>query len=58
MAADGDLAAVTHATVGALDHPELGSLTWGQDAAQQAAITLQDPVRVVIHARHLVRRDA
>jgi hypothetical protein len=45
---------VTHATAGALANPVLGPLTWGRDAAQQAAITLQDPVRIVIHARHLV----
>jgi hypothetical protein len=54
MAPDGDLGAVSHATVGALAHPALGPLTWGRDAAQQAAITLQDPVRIVVHARHLL----
>jgi hypothetical protein len=50
----GDLSTVTHATVGALAEPALGPLTWGRDAAQQAAITLQDPVRIVVHARHLL----
>jgi hypothetical protein len=54
MAPGGDLGSVTHATVGALANPVLGPLTWGRDAAQQAAITLQDPVRIVIHARHLL----
>jgi hypothetical protein len=54
MAPDGDLRTVSHATVGALANPTLGSLTWGRDAAQQAAITLQDPVRIVVHARHLL----
>jgi hypothetical protein len=54
MAAGGDLSTVTHATVGALADLALGPLTWGRDAAQQAAITLQDPVRIVIHARHLL----
>jgi hypothetical protein len=54
MAPGGDLGAVSHATVGALANPTLGSLTWGRDAAQQAAITLQDPVRIVVHARHLL----
>jgi hypothetical protein len=51
---EGDLSNVTHATVGALASPTLGPLTWGRDAAQQAAITLQDPVRIVVHARHLL----
>jgi hypothetical protein len=51
---DGDLSTVSHATVGALAEPVLGPLTWGRDAAQQAAITLQDPVRIVVHARHLL----
>ena len=50
----GDLSNVTHATVGALAEAALGPLTWGRDAAQQAAITLQDPVRIVVHARHLL----
>jgi hypothetical protein len=50
----GELSAVTHATVGALANPALGPLTWGRDAAQQAAITLQDPVRIVVHGRHLL----
>lgn len=54
MAAGGDLAAVSHAIVDALVDPVLGPLTWGRDAAQQAAITLQDPVRIVVHARHLL----
>jgi hypothetical protein len=51
---DGDLSGVTHATVAALADHALGPLTWGRDAAQQAAITLQDPVRIVVHARHLL----
>jgi hypothetical protein len=50
----GDLSNVTHATIGALAQPALGPLTWGRDAAQQAAITLQDPVRIIVHARHLL----
>jgi hypothetical protein len=31
----------------------IGPLAWGRDAAHQAAITLQDPVRLLVHARHL-----
>jgi len=31
----------------------IDGLTWGQDAAHQAAITLQDPVRLLVHARHV-----
>lgn len=31
----------------------IGGLQWGRDAAHQAAITLQDPVRLLVHARHL-----
>jgi hypothetical protein len=31
----------------------IGALAWGRDAAHQAAITLQDPVRLLVHARHL-----
>ena len=54
LAPGGDLSTVSHATIGALAEPALGPLTWGRDAAQQAAITLQDPVRIVVHARHLL----
>jgi hypothetical protein len=31
----------------------IAGLAWGRDAAHQAAITLQDPVRLLVHARHL-----
>jgi hypothetical protein len=33
----------------------IDGLAWGRDAAHQAAITLQDPVRLLVHARHLFR---
>jgi hypothetical protein len=34
--------------------PSIGGATWGRNAAHQASITLQRPVRIAIHAREMI----
>jgi hypothetical protein len=34
--------------------PSIGGVTWGRNAAHQATITLQRPVRIAIHAREMI----
>lgn len=48
-----ELAALSHASARAA-LPAVGPETWGRNAAHQATITLQRPVRVAIHARELL----
>jgi len=55
LAGTGALGDVAFATVGAFGATlSRDGLTWGATAADHAAITLQDPVRVAIHARDLL----
>lgn len=51
-------AQVHHApALGRLANRQIGPYRWGVDAAQQAAITLQQPVRVAIHADEILKEE-
>lgn len=55
MAQGAALDSVVHAPLDAFgSNATVDGLTWGLDSAHQAAITLQDPVRIIVHARELL----
>ena len=52
---EAELQALTHASAKTV-FPSLQGMTWGQNSAHQAFITLQRPVRIAIHARQMIAK--
>ena len=48
-----------HLVIGEIDPaPSIGDITWGENAAHMARITLQTPVRVLFHADGLLPEES